>query len=272
MYMLTLYHGIIVIISCKFDLIVFACPINYVLSYTYVHMSLIVIEVAFIMNELDWVKAFTVNYKTMVDDLNPEDVMIKCLSEGLLSMEEKDEVDCQGTKYQKNDKLLTLMYKKVCCNSSLFTTFTKVLSHCENSEHIVQNLSKVKDFNYDTDIIHKLAINKMKRIYKRTFHYAERKVNNLSIDSLIPALVSAGVLDMDTKEVIKSESRHKARKLVSCIYEKGFEAYSKFILILLNLGSDAELYLGRALCDVELWSPNFDQDCSSSCPCKLIHS
>ena len=223
------------------------------------------------MDELDWQKSFTINYKTMVDDLNTEDVVIKCLSEGLLNMEEKAEVDFHGTKYQKNDKLLTLIYKKVCCNSSLFTTFTKALSHCENSEHIVKNLSKVKDFNCDTDTTHKLAINKMKKIYRRTFHYAECKVNNLSIDSLIPALVSAEVLDMDTKEVIKNEIRHKARKLVSCIYEKGFEAYSKFILILLNFGNDAELYLGRALCDVELWSPTFNQDCPSSCPCKLIH-
>ena len=222
------------------------------------------------MDELDWQKAFTTNYKIMVDDLKSEDVMIMCLSEGLLNMEEKAEVDIQGTTYQKNDKLLTLMYKKFCCNSSLFTTFTEVLSHCQNSEHIVQNLSKVKDFNRDA--IHELAINKMKNIYRKTFHYAERKVNNLSIDSLIPALVSAGVLDMDTKEVIKNESEHKARKLVSCIYEKGFEAYSQFVLILLKFGNDAELYLGRALCDAELWSPNLDQDCPSSCLCKLMCS
>ena len=222
------------------------------------------------MDEFDWQKAFTINYKTIVDDIYTEDVMINCLSEGLLNMEEKAKVDIQGTTYQKNDKLLTIMYKKFCCNSSLFTTFTKVLSHCQNSEHIVQNLSNVKDFNFDT--FHQLAINKMKKIYRKTFHYAECKVKNLSIDSLIPALVSAGVLDMDTKEVIKNEFEHKAKKLVNCIYDKGFEAYSKFISILLNFGNDTELYLGRALCDVELWSPYFDQYCPSSCPCKLIHS
>ena len=222
------------------------------------------------MNELDWQKTFTANYKTMVDDLHTEDVMINCLSEGLLSMEEKDEVDSQGTRHQKNDKLLTILYKKICCNSSLFKTFTKVLNHCENSEHIVQNLSKAKDFNYDSGI-HKLAIEDMNKIYRRTFHYAERKVNYLTINSLIPALVSADVLDMDSKEVIKSESKYKARKLVSCIYDKGFEAYSKFVSILLNFGNDAELYLGRALCDVELWSLNFNLNCPSSCPCKFIH-
>lgn len=220
------------------------------------------------MDELDWKKLFILNYKTLVGDLNTDYVMPVCLSKRLLSMEDKAEVDCQGTMYQKNDKLLTLLYQKFCCNPSLFTSFIKVLSHCQNSEHLVQNLSNLN--TEDCDTIHKFAINKMRNIYRKTFHYAECKVKHLNIDKLMPALISAGVLDMDTKEAIKNEFEHKARMLVSYIYEKGFEGYSKFIVILLKFGNDAELFLGQVLCDFELWSPNLDQECLTSCPCKLI--
>lgn len=222
------------------------------------------------MDELDWKTVFTINYKTLVDDLNTDDVITECLSKRLLSMEEKGEVDCQGTSHQKNDKLLTILYKKFCCNPSLFPSFTEVLSNCQSSEHLVQNLSKVNVDDCDT--VHTLAMNKMKNIYRKTFHYAERKVNHLNIDSLIPALVSAGVLDMDTKESIRNECDHKARMLVTCIYEKGFEGYSNFIAILLEFGNKAEIFLGQALCDVELWSPKLDQECLPSCPCTYVNS
>lgn len=219
------------------------------------------------MDELDWKKSFTKNYKTMVDDLNTEEIVYLCLSKTLLSMEEKAEVDHQGTTCKKNDKLLTLMYKKFCCNSSLFTSFIEVLNSSQNSEHIVQNLLKVNYFNCDTP--HKLAINKMRNNYRKTYHYAECKVNHLNIDNLMPALVSAGVLDMDAKEAIENEHEHKAKMLVSCIYEQGFESYSKFIVILLNFESNAEKFLGQVLCDDELWSMNLSRDCPLSCPCKL---
>jgi len=219
------------------------------------------------MVELDWKRSFSVNYKTMVDDLNSEDTIDVCLSAELLSIEEKAEVDSQGTTHQKNDKLLTLLYKKFCCNPSLFISFTKVLSHSQNSKHIVQNLLDVKIYDHDTS--HELAVNKMRNIYKKTYHYVLFKANYLNIDSLLPSLMSIGVLDIDTKEAIKNETEHKARKLISYIYEQGFEAFSKFIMILLKSDSDAELILGKILCDSDLWSGKL-VDCPASCPCKLI--
>ena len=220
------------------------------------------------MDELDWKKAFTTNYKTLVDDLNTDDVIPACLSARLLSMEEKAEVACKDTEYHKNDKFLTIMYQKFCCNPSLFASFSKILSNCQHSKHLVQNFSKVD--SDDCDYMHKFAIDRMRNIYRKTFHYMERKVNQLNIDHLIPELVSTGVLDMDTKEMIKNESEHKARKmLLNYIYEKGFKGYSKFIVILLKIGNGAEFYLGQALCDVDLWT-NRDQQCITSCPCKLI--
>ena len=218
------------------------------------------------MDELDWIKAFTANYKTLVDDLNIDDVMPECLSAGLLSMKEKAEVDSKSTNYQKNDKFLTILYHKFCCNPSLFASFTKALSGCQNSKHLVQNINRD-----ESDCIHKFAINKMKSIYRKTFHYVECKVNHLNIENLIPALVSTGVLDMDAKETIKNESEDKARKMLLNYIYKGFESYSMFTMILLKFGNGAEFYLGQTLCDVELWSPNPDQECIISCPCKLIH-
>ena len=215
----------------------------------------------------DWKRSFTVTYKTMVDDLNNQEAVCVCLTKGLLSMEEKAVVDIQGTTYQKNDKLLTLLYKKFCCDPLLFTSFIEVLKHCQNSEHILKKLLEV-EITFDT--VHELAIKNMRIFYRRTFHYAVLKVNHLSTDSLIPALVSAGVLDMDTKEVIKNESTHKAKDLITHIYEQGFLAYTKFVAVLLELGNSAGSFVGQVLSDYELWSTYPPQDCSNSCPCKYV--
>lgn len=223
---------------------------------------------------MEWQKSFMASYKAMIDDLNTNELIPHCLSDKLLTMEEKAEVDSQVTSYKKNDRLLTIIYKKMCLNSSLFPSFIDVLSKCNNSHHLVKGLQNYQVYDCHS---HEMAMSEMRSIYCNNYMYILPKVKRLNIQSLFPALISVGIFSIEEKEEIDSHSNLecKAEKFLSQIYEKGFKSYFGFTSVLLKSSDKSEVYLGQLLTDYELWQLMISPQCSNpspwSCHCKLLY-
>jgi len=148
----------------------------------------------------DWKQSFTCNFKQMIDNLDAVELIPHCLSADLLTVNEKAEVESQGTSFKKNDKLLVILYKKMLVNPTSFITFIHTLNKCPSCSHLEKSLINYSDLQPFKIMAHDLAIHKMQPIYTITYKYILPKVKELNFDALLPAFVSLGVLDIEEKE------------------------------------------------------------------------
>jgi len=202
----------------------------------------------------DWKQSFICNFKQMIDDLDAVELIPHCVSADLLTVNEKAEVESQGTSFKKNDKLLVILYKKMLVNPASFITFIHTLNKCPTFSHLERSLINYYDLQPFKVTAHDLAIHKMQPIYMRTYKYILPKVRELNFDTLLPALVSLEVLGIEEKEEISSCSEFKAERLLSLVYARGFEAYSRFAIALQHSNCKSEMYIGQLLFDNGLWS------------------
>ena len=89
-------------------------------------------------------QAFIANFKALVDDLNPQELLPGCLSRRILSPEEVEEVNVEKTRQAKNNRLLCTIYRKANANADVLVHFTGVLEDVNADsgclEHIIEGL------------------------------------------------------------------------------------------------------------------------------------
>ena len=82
----------------------------------------------------------------------------------------------------KNEQLLTILYKKMCLNFSLFSSFIAALNKCH---HIVKGLKNYLDVQVCDYHSNEIAMSEMRSIYKGNYMYILPKVKQLNILSLL---------------------------------------------------------------------------------------
>ena len=95
--------------------------------------------------DMDGVRhAFIENFKTMVDDLNPRELLPWCIQCETLSQQEIDEVSAKETRYDKNFHLLCTIYRRANANVGVLIQFREILGNINAEsgclDHIIEGL------------------------------------------------------------------------------------------------------------------------------------
>lgn len=195
---------------------------------------------------------FLANHKMLVERVEPRGLLPYLIAENVISFEEKEVIRHEVTASLMVDKLLTIVHRKGVTDPAIYTRLLGVLREAgatggQYLESIVESIesdSQREDiqsqFEYTMGVLeekHNAAL----RAHEQTI------IQSLDVAEVLPNMISFGAITPEENAVIRSAptQNDKARRLVNIIYQKGSNAFAKFVVALL----DSESYrpLGKLL-------------------------
>ena len=195
---------------------------------------------------------FLANHKELIERLEPVELLPFLIPQSVISFEEKELVQHESTTTLKTDRLLTIVHRRAASDPDVYGRLLGVLKDAEASSgqelgDIVKKIeedSKREDvrrrFQYTIGVLEE-AHNAALRMHEQTI------VQGLSVDEIMPELISAGVLSLEEKDRIHggATENEKARRLVNLLYKRGSYVFELFVGVLLK--SDSHRRLGELL-------------------------
>ena len=195
---------------------------------------------------------FLANHKKLVERLEPVELLPSLITENVISFEEKELIQHEATATLKTDRLLTVVHRRGSLDPDIYGRLLRVLKDAEASSgqelgDIVKSIEEDskkeevwKRFQYTVGILEE-AHNAALRMHE------QRIVQGLSVDEIMPELISAGVLSLEEKDRIHggATENEKARRLVNVLFKKGSYVFELFVVVLLQ--SEIHRRLGELL-------------------------
>lgn len=146
------------------------------------------------------------NHSLLVLKLDPLAVMPFLISEGLISLDEKEAIQSKTTGGDKTDALLTLLHRKGAIDYSVYDRFLKILGdeYRSGGQQLEKLVSKVLADSANPEILGRFnapsgGLNpKQKAVL---LSEEEQLINSLNVEDIVADLVSLGVLSLDDNEV-----------------------------------------------------------------------
>ena len=161
--------------------------------------------------------AFIANFKVMVDDLQPEELLPTCLSRKVLSPQESEEVVAEKTREAKNNRLLSIIHRKSNANAAVLNDFVEVLEELNPSDsryfgHIIDGLrskhppcsSSEFPVHYNAEELYSLLQARLQTLYQVIF-------TSVDVIHILPELVSSGVITMSQNEEVRTGTTREQR-------------------------------------------------------------
>lgn len=183
--------------------------------------------------------AFIANFKTMVDDLQPEELLPMCQSRKVLSPQESDEIVAEKTREAKNNRLLSIIHRKSNANPAVLNDFIEVLEDLNPPVscyygHIIEGLRSQ----------HPPSSSEFPVNYMEELHILQAKLQMLyqvictSVDvtHILPELVSKEVITMSQNEEVRTEATHEQRasSLLRMVHHSDASRLACFFEVLRN--------------------------------------
>ena len=146
------------------------------------------------------------NHSRLVLKLDPVAVMPYLISDGLVSMDEKEVILSKTTGGEKTDALLTLVHRKAVSDKSVYERFLSILgddilSGGQQLENLVAQIRRDADSDGVAER-YRAAPSRLDPRQKAALQAEEKAlVSSLNAEELVPDLVSCGVLSLDENEV-----------------------------------------------------------------------
>jgi apoptotic protease-activating factor len=179
-------------------------------------------------------------------------VMPQLVSEGIVSLDEKEKIQSNTTGGEKVDALLTLLHRKAVSDSSIYERFLTVLADdfLSGGQHLEKLVSKIREDAVNPEVVrrYQAAPTRLDPKQKAALLSEEKQlVSSLNVEDILADLVSLGVLSLDENEVIRSGATYseKAQRLVQLLLKKSAEQFVYFVETLVASESYSEL--GRRL-------------------------
>lgn len=197
---------------------------------------------------------FLANHGLLLRRLEPDSVLPYLISEDIISFEEKERIAKEPSSALKVDKLLTDVHRRGVNDPNVYGRLLSVLKDPEitSGQQLASVVTKVeedsrkegieKQFEYVTGILeesHNAALRQ----------HESAIVKGLDVHTVLPYMVSVGVISPDENAAIRSAPTQssRARRLVGILQTKGSSAFVHFIVALLD--SDSYQSLGRQLAE-----------------------
>lgn len=195
---------------------------------------------------------FLNNHHTLVKRLSTPSLIPDVYSEGLITSDEKSLILSKPADGQKADLLLSIIHRQGVSNPQVYCTLLSLLS--DESVTSGQNLGDVVEKIKKDSLSEEVA---MKFDYKRRVLEEDDRaamlkhkwtiVQSLSVQEILPQLISYGAISLEDKVEIDSEAtpNEQALKLFTIIESQGSRAFNSFVNVLLD--SDRQRHLGEQL-------------------------
>ena len=146
------------------------------------------------------------NHGVIVLKLDPMAIMPYLISEGLLSLDEKQVIQSKVTDSEKTDGILTLIHRKAIADESVYERFLNILGDeiLSGGQHLQKVVSKVYEDSSDPVVLemHQPKPGGLAPKQKAALISQEESiVSSLTVDDVLADLVSLGVLSLDENEV-----------------------------------------------------------------------
>ena len=149
------------------------------------------------------------NHGVLVVKLDPTAIMPFLVSEGLLSLDEKQVLEStKATDGEKTDGLLTIIHRKGVADNSIYERFLKVLNdeYLSGGQHLHELVSKIYADSTSPAVLERYRVqpgqldpNQKAAILS----HEEAIVSSLNVDDVLADMVSLGVLSLDENEVFR---------------------------------------------------------------------
>lgn len=147
------------------------------------------------------------NHGTLVLRLDPIAVMPFLVSEGVVNLDEKHDIESLFTDGEKTDRLLTVVHRKAMADKSVFTRFLNVLGDesLSGGQDLGKLVAKIYEDSSDSVVRarHQKHDGKLSRDQKAALRsQQELIVSSVDANNILADLVSCGVLTLDENEVL----------------------------------------------------------------------
>ena len=165
------------------------------------------------------------NHGVLVLRLDPTAIMPFLVSEGLLSLDEKQVIENRATGGEKTDGLLTLIHRKAVADEGVYERFLKILGDefLSGGQHLHELVSKIYDDALNPAVLarHTIQPGQLDPSQKAALSsHEETLVSSLNVDEVLADLVSLGVLSLDENEVYNNIYYcicHRGNVILGCI-------------------------------------------------------
>ncbi len=151
---------------------------------------------------------FLNNHHSLVTRLSTISTLPFLYSEGLITANEKDLIHHEPADGMKTDKLLDIIHRQGSANPNVYLTFFNLLSDesVTGGQNLGKMLDKIKADSLRDEVLKKFDYRTS--FFEEDDHSALLKykwtiVQSLSVDELLPELISCGVISIVDKDQIK---------------------------------------------------------------------
>lgn len=147
------------------------------------------------------------NHGLFVLKLDTLAVLPVLVSEGLVSLDEKEIIQSKTTGGEKTDVLLTLIHRKGVFDSNVYDRFLRILGdeYLSGGQQLEKLVFKVRDDSANQEILGrfiKAAPSGLDPKQKSALRSEEEQlVSSLNVEDILADLISLGVLSLDENEV-----------------------------------------------------------------------
>ena len=191
------------------------------------------------MEEFDhgrYQKAFIVNHSRLVRKLTIPELMEACFSKGLLTLDEKSEIETQRTDTQQLNKLLVIFHRRYVIRPEIFREIFGILKEINDAEggnifnHVIQSLQETLENPPEFPTLHDHSEEDCPSLQL----YESIIIKTLDVKQILPELISQYVITIEESEAIDNESdfADKARKFLEILTRRGQDSFQRFIQIL----------------------------------------
>ena len=154
--------------------------------------------------------AFLANHHILIKKLDVEDLLPDCVSRGLLTLDEQELILHEATASQKTDRFLTIIHRRGQQNTGVFDELLKLLSDEDvtSGQLLDDVLIQIRTDSVDPEIQARF-VNQQRCGGDQPLSLQsieDKIVNTLTVNEILPQLISRGVVSMQENELVRSAS------------------------------------------------------------------
>lgn len=152
---------------------------------------------------------FLANHHVLVKKLDIEALLPDCVSHGLLTLDEQELISHEAISSQKTDRFLTIIHRRGQHNTDVFNELLKLLSDEDvtSGQLLDDVLIQIRKDSVDPNIQARFFKEQKSGDQPLSPQSIEDKiVKTLSVNEILPQLISHGVVSMQENELIRSVS------------------------------------------------------------------
>lgn len=195
---------------------------------------------------------FLKNHGVLIRRLSTSSILSDVYSEGIVTNTEKEMISKQLAESTKTDKLLDIIHRQGKADPKIYCTFFELLSDdsITSGQNLESVLEQIKSDSKSDDVRNKFQYER--RLLEENdrvvmIKYKSTIEKSLSVDNILPQLVSCGIVSSaDKVEIQLADSQDaQALKLYNLILDRGSPAFEAFVRVLLE--SDKYERLGQQM-------------------------